>query len=323
MGTMRVVVTDLADNLLPEARALLEAAGAQVVAAEEVSPGDPVAAMRDAEALYVFFYPLTADVLAQLARCKIIQRCGIGYDNVDTDAAAARGIPVCNVPDYCIDEVAEHALSMALYLARRLHLLDAELRAGRWKPRIDPIPAFSAQTFGIAGFGRIGRATAQRARALGFSVIAYDPLVGDDRFAEAGVERVDRAALLARADVLSLHLPLNPGTRHFIDARALAAMKPSAALVNVSRGPLIDTRALADALVAGRILGAGIDVFEVEPLEADHPLRAAPNAVLTPHMAWHSAGSGLRLQTRAAQEIVRALKGEPLQNRVNPIPGGA
>lgn len=312
-----VVLTDLGDALSLHARSLIEESGATLVDAQRVSPEDPVAAMRDADALLVFWYPITAEVIGQLRRCKIILRCGIGVDNVDLTAAAERGIPVCNVPQYCIDEVADHTFALALALARRLPALEQSLRAGVWKPDISPIPAFADLTFAVAGFGRIARGVIARARPFHFRLAAYDPYLSDAVLEREGVERLSREALFSQADILSLHMPLSAETRHFINADTVKQMKSSAVLINTSRGPLVDTVALADALQQKTIAGAGLDVFETEPLEAEHPIRNSPNTILTPHYAWHSAKSGPKLHIMAAEEILRALQNAPLQSCVN------
>ncbi|MCB1106358.1 MAG: C-terminal binding protein, partial [Cephaloticoccus sp.] len=243
---------------------------------------------------------------------------GIGYDNVDIAAAKARGIPVCNVPDYGVHEVAEHAVSMAVALARQLPSIDARLRAGTWK--ITPerqMPSLREMTFATAGFGRIARSAHHMIRGFGGKRIAYDPFVPADVMAMEAVEKVEIDDLFTRADLVSLHLPLTAETKHFVNAERLKEMKPTAIIINTARGPLIDTVALAAALKNDQIAGAGIDVFETEPLPADHPLRSAPRAILTSHVAWYSESSIPRLQRLAGEEVARGLKGEPLKNQVN------
>ncbi|MGJ3242859.1 MAG: C-terminal binding protein [Opitutales bacterium] len=263
------------------------------------------------------FAPVTRTVIERLPHCRAIVRYGIGVDTIDRQACREKGIAVCNVPDYGSVEVAEHALSLALALARRLPQMDGQVRAGRWLIEPDgPVSAFADLTFGTAGFGRIARSLHERLGVLGFRRLAYDPFVGEAAYAEAGVQPVSRETLLAEADILSLHLPLTEDTRHLVDATALEAMKPSAILINTARGGLIDTRALADALSRGTVGAAGLDVFETEPLEPDHPIRSAPNCLLTSHNAWYSTASQPRLQRLAAEEAVRAIRGEPLRSPV-------
>ena len=318
MARPRVVITDHGfPNVEPE-RAVLDAAGADLVVAQCKTPEEVIAATAGADAVLAQWAPVNADVIAALDACKVVVRYGIGVDNVDLAAAKARGIPVCNLPDYCIDEVADHTLALALALGRQLPAIDRRTRAGTWAlaPATKPLPAFREMTFALAGFGRIARAVAERARPFGFRLAAYDPYAPDSVLEAAGVDRLDQDALFAEADVLSLHLPLTPETRHFVDADALAAMRPHAVLVNTSRGPLVDTVALADALDRRAIGYAGLDVFETEPLPADHPLRESPYALLTSHTAWYSEASLPKLQKMAAEEVVRGLTGQPLKNPV-------
>lgn len=317
-SSLRVLITDHGFPNLRHEEATLHAAGVELVVAQCKTADEVIAAARDVDALLVQWAPVNAAVIAALTRCRVIVRYGIGVDNVDLAAAKARGIPVCNVPDYGVHEVAEHAVSLALALARQLPQIDARLRAGLWKITPDrPMPSLRTMTFATAGFGRIARAAHTMMSGFGGSRIAYDPFVSAGAMAEAGVTKVGREELLARADILSLHLPLGADTRHFLDGVRLAAMKPTAIVINTARGPLIDTVALAAALHAGTIAGAGIDVFEAEPLPAEHPLRSAPRALLTSHVAWYSESSIPRLQQLAAEEIVRGLRGEPLANQVN------
>lgn len=318
MSKFRVVITDHGFPNLRHEEDVITAAGGELVVAQCKTPEEVLAASRDADALLVQWAPLNAAVIAELARCKVIVRYGIGYDNVDIAAAKARGIPVCNVPDYGVHEVAEHAVSMAVALARQLPSIDARLRAGTWKITPDrQMPSLREMTFATAGFGRIARSAHHMIRGFGGKRIAYDPFVPADVMAMEGVEKVEIDDLFTRADLVSLHLPLTAETKHFVNAERLKEMKPTAIIINTARGPLIDTVALAAALKNYQIAGAGIDVFETEPLPADHPLRSAPRAILTSHVAWYSESSIPRLQRLAGEEVVRGLKGEPLKNQVN------
>jgi D-3-phosphoglycerate dehydrogenase len=315
---MRVLITDHGFPNLQHEQAVFAAAGDELVVAQCKTAGDVIAASQDADALLVQWAPVNADVIGALKRCRVIVRYGIGYDNVDVAAAKARGIPVCNVPDYGVHEVAEHAISLALALVRQLPQIDARLRAGTWKITPDrPVFSLRDATFATAGFGRIARAAHTIMRGFGAHRMASDPYVHAEVMAAEGVRKVETAELLERADILSLHLPLTAESKHFLAERTLAQMKPTAVVVNTARGPLIDTMALAEALTAGRIGGAGVDVFEQEPLSDEHPLRRAPNTILTSHVAWYSESSIPRLQKLAAEEVVRALRGEPLKNQVN------
>ena len=315
---MRVLITDFGFPHVDQERALLEAAGAEVVTAQCRTAADVIATAQEADVLLVQWAPIDRSVVTALSRCRLIVRYGIGVDNVDLQAAGERGIPVCNVPDYCIDEVADQTLALALALARQLPQTDAAVRGGTWK--IMPpgrIPGFRETVFATAGFGRIARAVLTRAAAFGFITAAYDPFVAESEFTAARVRRLTLDTLISESGVLSLHLPLNAETRHLINARTLSRMRADAVIVNTARGGLIDTQALAAALEARTLAGAGLDVFETEPLPADHPLRRAPNTLLTSHTAWYSAASIPALQRRTAQTAVRFLAGQTLQNVVN------
>jgi len=318
MNPPKVIVTDHSFASVATEQALSEAAGGIFAVAQCRTEDEVIAATPGAAALLVQWAPVTERVLCTLTDCKVIVRYGIGVDNIDLAAAKRLGVPVANVPDYCIDEVADHTLAHVLALGRQLVTTDRRLRAGGWKITPPaPMPAFRDMTFVTLGFGRIGRAVLARAQAFGFKLAAYDPNLPEEVFREASVQRLTREEAFATADVLSLHMPLIPATRHLVAADQLATMRRTAVIVNTSRGGLIDTRALAAALAEGRIAGAGLDVFEEEPLPASHPLLQCPNAVLTSHTAWFSEASVQRLQRLAAEEVVRGLRGEPLKNQVN------
>ncbi|MBI2371770.1 MAG: C-terminal binding protein [Deltaproteobacteria bacterium] len=283
-----------------------------------LSPEEILAAAADASALIVGSMPkITAEVVAGLRECRGIVRAGIGLDNVDLQAAAARGIPVANVPDYCVPELSTHTVALILALVRKLPTSDRLVRAGRWElAPLHPIFAPQEMTLGLVGFGRMARAVARKARPLGFHVQAYDPYVEDAVFARAGVARQEMDPLVREADVLSLHLPLTPETRPVLDERRLRAMKPTALLVNTSRGGVVDEAALVQALSEGWIAGAGLDVLEAEPPPPDHPLFGLPNVLLTPHAAWYSERAERELRVKAAQEVARLLSGRPLRHPV-------
>jgi D-3-phosphoglycerate dehydrogenase len=312
---MKIVITDCGfANIIPETAAIT-GAGMELVSAQCKTAEEVISATADADGIIVQWAPITAEVINSLSRCKIIVRYGIGVDNVDLAAARQKGIPVCNVPDYCIDEVADHTVALALAQARQLLQIDARTRSGKWKIIPDkPMPSFSEMTFATAGYGRIARAVLDRARAFGFKLAAYDPYLTPP---SDSVAHLSLDELFRQADILSLHAPLSSETKHLVNAARLAQMKPIAIIVNTARGGLIDTAALAQALQDGTIAAAGLDVFESEPLEENHPLRNCPNVLLTSHVAWFSEKSVPKLQKLAAEEAVRALKGEPLRNQVN------
>ncbi len=283
------------------------------------SEDDVIAACPGAAALIVAFAPIGARVLDALPGLRCVVRYGVGYDNVDVAAAAQRGVWVANVPDYCVAEVADHTLALLLALARKILRLDASVRRSEWQPvaAARPLHRLAGRTLGIIGLGRIGSAVARRARAFGCRVLAYDKYLTAEAVRAAGAEPVDLDSLLGACDALSIHAPLTEETRHMLDARAMARMRREAVIVNTARGAIVDTAALAEALTEGRLAGAGLDVFESEPLPADHPLRSAPNVILQPHAAWYSEESVLELQRSAAEEVARVLRGEPMRNPVN------
>lgn len=318
MAQWKAVITDHGFKDVTQERRILEEAGCDLSEAQCKTPAEVIEAARGADALLVQWAPVTAEVIETLDTCKIIVRYGIGVDNVALEAAKAKGIIVCNVPDYCIDEVADHSVAMALSLGRQLTQLDQRLRDGVWKMLpVSPMPAFREMTFATAGFGRIARAVLERARPFGFRLAAYDPFVAASEFDNFGVQQLNLDELFAQADILSLHLPLTPQTQHLVDAARLKTMKPHAIVVNTARGPLIDTVAMAQALREKQIAFAGLDVFEPEPLPDDHPLRGCDNALLTSHIAWYSESSVPKLQRMVAEEVMRGLRGETVRNQVN------
>jgi D-3-phosphoglycerate dehydrogenase len=319
MAPYKVVITDHSFPEVSVERKLIEAAGGSLEVASCKTDEDVIAAARDADALLVQWAPITERVLRSLPRCKVVIRYGIGVDNIDLEAAKGMGVSVANVPDYCVDEVADHSLALALTLGRQVLATFDRMKVGNWKITPPaPMPAFRDMTFAVAGLGRIGRAVLGRARAFGFRLAAYDPVPPQEVFRDAGARQLSLDEAFAEADILSVHVPLNAGTRHLVSMDRLRAMKRTALLINTSRGGLVDTQALAAALKDGLIAGAGLDVFEEEPLPPFHPLLHCPNAVLTSHTAWFSEASVSRLQRLAAEEAVRGLRGLPLKNCVNP-----
>ena len=311
---MRVLITDCDHGFYDPEQAVARERGVDLRLAE----GDPdaiVAMGADADALLCQYVRVDAALLDRLPGCRVIGRYGVGLDNIDLDAARDRGRVVVNVPDFCVAEVADHAMALALGVTRRVALLDREWRAGpaaynaRWVDRFDVLEGVeraSTQRFGLVGFGRTGRAVAERAAAFGFEIAAHDPFVPADQVTAAGALALELAELLATSHVVSLHLPLTDQTRHLIDAERLALMPEGSVVVNTARGALIDQAALPAALRAGRPGFAALDVFEDEPLPADSPLWELPNAVLTPHIAFFSRTSILDLKRRAMTAVVDA-----------------
>jgi D-3-phosphoglycerate dehydrogenase len=304
-----VVITDWGFPTLDPERAVFEGHGIELRAHQCRTEEDVQNVVADADVVMAQWAPVREHAMRAMTRCRGIVRYGIGLDNIDLEAASARGIPVRNVPDYCLDEVADHTLALMLALQRQLPGVERRLRAGTWK--ITPplaLPPLRQSVLGLVGFGRIARLVARRARAFGMTVTAFDPMVKDEEFRAEGVRRVEREELFSGSDILSLHCPLTPETRGIVNARTLAQMKPHALLVNTSRGGLVETGALVEALRSGTIAGAGLDVFDPEPLPADHPLRLVESALLTSHTAWYSNASVSELQRKAAQAALSLLK---------------
>ena len=275
----------------------------------------------DARALIVWHNtPIGAAGIARLRNCRALIRNGVGFDSVDLAAARERGIAVCNVPDYGTEEVADHAIALTMALCRQLFPLDREAKQLGWIIRVEPkLRRLRELTFGVVGLGRIGTATALRAKALGFKVVFYDPYLPNGVDKAVGVARVRTLdELLAKADVLSLHCPLNDETRHMIAERELALLKPGAFVVNTARGAVIRKTAILDALRAGCIAGAGLDVVEDEPLKTAEEA-AAPNLIVTCHAAFCSVESKLEMRATSARIALAAVRGEPLENVVNGV----
>lgn len=275
---------------------------------------------KDAEIALVQFAPVNREVIDAWKACRLIVRYGIGYDNVDVAYAAERGIQVCNVPAYCLDEVADHTCAMILSSSRKIVAMHESVKSGEWSVETvaRPMPKSSETVVGLIGYGRIGERVSARLAPFGFQIVVYDPYLSDAAAQSKGVRKsADWEAFLAEADILSMHVPLTDETRHMINEQSLKHMKRTAVIVNTSRGALIDTRALAKAIDEGVIGGAALDVFEREPLEADHPLRSCRNVILTPHAAYFSDSALLALQRQTAEEAVRYARGEAPASPVN------
>jgi phosphoglycerate dehydrogenase-like enzyme len=262
--------------------------------------------------------PITRIGIRQLKQCKAIIRNGVGYDSVDIQAAAECNIPVCNVPDYGTEEVADHAIALAMALCRQLFPLDAEAKQLGWKIKVEEkIRRLRELTFGIIGLGRIGTATALRAKTLGFKVCFYDPYLPNGADKAVGISRAGTLEeLLRQTDVLSIHCPLTSETRHMIGERELAWMKPAAFVVNTARGAIIRKTAILSALREGRLAGAGLDVVEDEPLRSSEEA-TTPNLIVTCHAAFCSVESKKDMRTTSARIARAAILGQPLENVVN------
>ncbi len=320
MTRFTVVVTDSVFPSLDIERSVLDAVGARLKPLQATHDEELLDAVGDADGLLVCYAPVTRRVIERAARCRVIARYGIGVDNVDLQAAAARGIVVTNVPDYCIEEVSDHALALILACARRVASLDRLVRAGRWEAKDAlPIRRLPGQVLGLVGFGKIPRRVAAKAVGLGLTSLAYDPFVDAAACAAHGARKVDLPALLTASDFVSVHAPLTPQTRGLIGEAELRQMKPTAFLINTARGPIVTEAALVKALQAGWIAGAALDVLETEPPPPTHPLVTLPQVILTPHVAFSSQESVHELQRKAAEDVARVLTGQPPRNPV-PLP---
>lgn len=317
--TATVLKTDGVMPVTEEEIALLDEVGAALRDQPCPTAADVVAHGRDAAAIVTVDEPLTAEVIGELRSCRVIARLGIGVDKVDVEAATAAGIWVTNVPDGSIHETSDHALALLLAAARRVVALDAAIRRGTWDtPGVaGRVRRLTGLRLGLVGFGRIARALTPKAAALGLEVWAHDPYQPAEGMAAAGVKPAELDELLRAVDFVSLHAPLTPETRHLLDRDRIALMKPSAILVNVARGALVDEDALVEALETGRIAGAALDVFASEPLPASHPLAGRDDVVLTSHAAFYSEDSVAEVRRKAFEDVARVLGGSAPLRPVN------
>jgi D-3-phosphoglycerate dehydrogenase len=306
-----IAVTDSVFPSLDPAMAALARLDPQMRVSKSVAAEDILAVARDADAILVTYAKLPGELLRQLTRCKVIGRFGLGVDNIDTKTAAELGIVVTYVPDYCMQEVSDHAMALLLALARKIPFSNKLVQSGRWEmPAVAPLRRLAGQVLGLIGFGNIPRALAPKAKAFGYEVIAHDPYAAREVFAAAGVEAVSLETLLGRAHAISVHAPLTPATRGLIGAAAFARMKKGAVIVNTARGPLIDEQALLAALDSGHLGGAALDVVTNEPLPKDSRLLGRDNVILTPHTAFYSVEALNELQTKCATDVASVLSGK-------------
>ena len=326
----QVIITDfLNDDLVPERRIFGDLA--EVVALNAFEEDELIGRIEEADAVLVYhFLGLCADSINRLRNCRIIVRCGVGFDNVDRAAARAKGIPVCNVPDYGTEDVADSAIGMMLSLTRGIHFLNSRLRRGEgtWThDQAAPLYRLRGRTLGILGIGRIGTATALRAKALGMDVAYYDPYAPQGRDKSLGIRWVETLEeLLGQSHVVSAHCPLSPETKHLLNDRTIALMPRGSYLVNTSRGGVVDVLAVLRALERGHLAGAGIDVLDTEPPSPDHPLvqgwrdanhPAHDRLILNPHAAFYSEEGLMAMRVKGALNVRRVLEGKEPFNVVN------
>ncbi len=313
-----VVIADYWYENTDEERKIIEGAGHTLETYHCRTEDELIEAARNADVLIVQFAKVTERVIQNLEKCSCIVRYAIGVDIIDVDAATKRGIYVCNVPDYCIDEVSNHAIAMLMALSRKLPQISNSVKDGNWDYRkVAPVSKMLGSTLGVIGFGRIGARVSDKMSNFGVDIITCDPWIHDERSLQHRAHKVDLETLLRTSDYISLHVPLEKATNHLLDDAQFSIMKKGVILVNTSRGPIINEEALIRALDSGIVAGAGLDVFEKEPLPISSPLRNRENVIVTPHFAWYSEESVVALQRSAAAEAVRVLNGEPPKNLIN------
>lgn len=304
-------VTDIEENMI-------EAAGVEFERFQVTDEDDIIKDCADADGAITGYGQFTAKVFEALPRLKVVSRVGVGYDTVDLEAATKAGVAVCNVPGYANEVVSDHAIAMTLAILRRLPEVNADVHAGIWDyKRHRPLGQVAGRTFGVVGYGDIGRAAARKANGLGFRVIVWSHSLVPGRRTPEGYETVTYEELLKQSDVVSFHTALVPATHHLLNADNIGLLNSGAIVINTSRGAVIDTAALAKALTDGKLWGAGIDVFEEEPVAADDPIMKAPNALLTPHDAYWSEEAGRELRTRATQNALDVVLGREPHDCLN------
>ena len=324
MGKLKVVVTDYIEEDLDWEAEQLARAGVEFKAHQlKFRPEDEVVErIGDADVVVVNMVKMTESLLSRLPKCRLLIRHGIGYDNVDVAACTKHGIQFAYQPDYCKEDVAEHAIALLFACARKVlwsrRTLDRSSAAGQWDfSDLFPISRLDGKTLGIVGVGRIGSRVYRKLKTFGFRMIGTDPYLSEARRRELGLEFVDKETLFRRSDFVTVHTPLNDETRHLVNAETLGWMKPTAYLINTSRGPMVDADALAEALRSGRISGAAIDVYDVEPPPPDFPLFGLDNVVLTPHIGWASEEAGWEIRRSIVADILAAAEGRTARCVVN------
>ena len=324
MPKFKVVVTDyIEDDLNWEAAELAKAGIAfETHQLKFKTDAEVLEKVKDADLIVVNMVPFKESLISQLPKRPVIIRHGIGYDNVDVAACTRRGIVFAYQPDYCKEDVAEHAVALLVACARKLFpsrkTLEEASARGQWDfSSLFPIYRMQGKTLGILGTGRIGSRVALKVKGLGFRIIGNDPYLTEARRKEVGIEYVEKETLFRESDFISVHTPLNDETRHIVNAQTLGWMKPTAYVINTSRGPMVDAAALAEALRARRIAGAAIDVYDREPPPPDHPLFGLDNVILTPHIAWASEEAGQEIRQSILDDIFAAAAGKPARCVVN------
>lgn len=315
----RVLVTDFVWPTLNRECSILEPLGIELVPSPSGDEETLARLAADVDAIMTCFASVTPTVVRASSQLKVIARYGIGVDNIAVELATSRDVVVTNVPDYCVEEVAEHALALLFACARRLVLYDRAVHDKNWNSKVGmPLFRIAGKTLGIVGFGQIGRRMAAKAQALGMRVLACSPHLTPDDAQRAGCRAVSMTELLNESDFVSLHLPLTQQSALMFDRDRFSQMKPGAVFINTSRGGLVDSSALAEALESGPLASAGIDVLPQEPPDPDDPILRQQNLVVTPHIAFYSEEALAELQTRTAKSVARVLQGLIPESVVNP-----
>ncbi|MET3508395.1 C-terminal binding protein [Halalkalibacter oceani] len=311
MGKFKVVVTDYEYSSLDIERKVLSGIGAELIPMQCRTEDEVIEAAKGADAIFNQYAPLSQRVINTLDNCKVIAKYGIGVNTVDVQAATESGILVCNVSDYCLDEVSDHAFALLIACARKVVKLNAAIKEDRLWDFKQGVPVYRLKNriLGLVGLGSIPRALVPKAQAFGLKVMAFDPFVSVEIAADLNVELVSLEELCQNADYLSIHAPLTERTRGMIRAEHFKLMKNEAFLINTARGPVVDEEALIFALQNGEIAGAGLDVVEVEPLSGDHPFLQMEHVILNPHVAWYSVESEQELKRKCAENVAAVLTG--------------
>lgn len=314
---MKVLFTDYQYESIDQELKILSETGAQIIDLQKDKSLTLPDAVRTADAIIVQYAEITADLIGKMEQCKMIVKYGIGVNNIDVAAATEKGIYVCNVPDYGIDEVSNSAVAMMLALHRKLPASRAALRNNDWSYNsMLPIKRLAGSTLGLVGLGRIPAMVAKKMQGFGLDIIAYDPYIDSARADELNVKLVDFETLYTCSDIISIHCALTDETRHMFNAAVFKRMRKNAILINTARGPVIKEQDLIEALRAGDIAGAGLDTFESEPIDAHNPLLQMENVICTPHVAWYSEDAIKNVQRSAAEEAARVITGN---NPLNPV----
>lgn len=315
----KIVITDIdfAETDLEEVMAA--EAGIEIERFQDRTPQGIIANATDADGIITSYGDFTPEVFEALPRLKVVSRTGVGFDSIDIPSATAHGVAVCNVPGYGTEVVSDHSIALAMACLRRINELDRDIKDGIWDfARTRPLGQCHGRTFGVVGMGEIGRAVAKKAAGLGFKVVCWSRSLKPGRRTPEGYDILTYEELLRTSDVVSFNCALAPQTHHMLDEKRIALMKPTAVVVNTSRGPVIDTVALAKALEEERLWGAGIDVFESEPVDPGHPLLRAPHTVLSAHAAYWSEESARELRRRCAQAAIDVVCGRRPADCLNP-----